>query len=437
MRISSPPPPRSFGVTSSSVTASARKPQTAPALPRSPEQAVAFTRAFNARLNLPPQRLKEKEALLRTSASSFFRAMPALFHDDLRGPWREAAQLLGRPAPQMPVVGDMHIGNLGTLRGPEGKAVWGLNDFDQAAVGSPEVDLTRLATSAVLTAREAGLGSKVQDKAVEALAQAYFGELRRLAQGGDNPGPFLSKKEASGAVQDLISDARDASPKDLLKKYCRTNSQGEPRFQNTDSLRPVSADTRAALQAALGPYEAKLPGSTGVALPLEVLDWAQRLDAGGSSYGLDRYYALVRAKDPKQPPVILEIKELLAPSLPQPPVAADGASVVQRQTQLGADFNPLTGSARVGGRPFLVRELEPEKGALDSKALDEDKEVVSAFAQAGVVLARAHGATREQAQALMQWVGGDEPLATQRLVSFANGYADQTQADWSAFRAAK
>lgn len=417
--------------------ASIQKLQTPSAPPRAPEQAVAFARAFNARLNLPPQRLKEKEALLRTSASSFFRAMPALFHDDLRGPWLGAAQLLGRLAPSLTVVGDMHIGNLGTFRGPEGKAVWGLNDFDQAAVGSPEVDLTRLATSAVLTAREAGLGSKVQDKAVEALAQAYFGELRRLALGGDNPGPLLSKKEADGGVKDVIAEAREASPKDLMKKYCRTNAQGEPRFQDTDSLRPVSADTRAVLQAALGPYEAKLSGADRVALPLKVIDWAQRLDAGGSSYGLERYYALVRAKDPKQPPVLLELKELLAPSLPQPPVPADGVSVVQRQTELGADFNPLTGSTRVGGRPFLVRELEPEKGRLGGKALDEDQEVVSAFAQAGVVLARAHGATRDQAQALVQWVGGDEPLATQRLVTFASGYADQTQADWTAFRAAK
>ncbi|MFY0564681.1 DUF2252 family protein [Archangium lansingense] len=410
---------------------------TAEAARRPPEQAVTFTTAFHERLALPPQRLAEKTALMRESASAFFRMMPALFHEDLRGPWQEASRLLDRPAPRMPVVGDMHIGNLGTVRGPEGNAVWGLNDFDQAAAGSPEVDLTRLAVSAALTAREAGLGPKKQARAVEALAKAYFREVERLAGGGKNPGAFVSKKEAKGEVDDLIAKARDASPEDLLEKYVRKDGRGQLRFQSSDTLRPVSAETRKALRAALGPYEAGLRGADGITRPLEVLDWAQRLDAGGSSYGLERYYALVRAKEPGAPPVMLELKELLAPSLARPPVPADGAHVVKNQAGFGSDFNPLTGATMVNGRAFLVRELEPEKAKLDDKALSNEKELLSAFTQAGVVLARAHGSTQARSASLAKWVGEDSKEATRRLVSFASGYADQVQADWGAFRAVK
>ncbi|MGZ3457484.1 MAG: DUF2252 family protein, partial [Archangium sp.] len=315
--------------------------------PRAPEQAVAFIHAFNARLGLPPQRLEEKEALMRTSASSFFRAMPALFHEDLRGPWRDASRLVDPPAPRLPVVGDMHIGNVGTFRGPEGKAVWGLNDFDQAAPGSPEVDLTRLATSAALTAREAESGPKDETKLVEALGKAYFGELDRLARGGKNPGPFLTRKEADGAVADLIAQAQDTRRKQMLVKYVRLDAKNGPRFLSSDTLRPVPPETRGALKAALEPYEAALRGVDCVALPLEVLDFTQKLDAGGSSYGLARYYALVRAKDPDKAPLLLEMKELLAPSLAQPPLPADGASVVKYQEGFGADCNPLTGSTTV------------------------------------------------------------------------------------------
>lgn len=395
---------------------------------------MAFTHDYNARLELPAKRLEEKAALMQASASAFFRAMPALFHEDLRGPWRDASRLLDRPAPWIPVVGDMHIGNLSTFRGPRDKAVWGLNDFDQAALGSPEVDLTRLATSAVLTKREAELGARDQEKVVEALGKAYFRELERLARGGKNPGPFLGKREAEGKVRDLIAKAQDATPERFLEKYVCLDGKNEPRFQNSDTLLPVPPETRSALETALGHHEADPLGGELVALPSRVLDWARRLDAGGSSYGLARYYALVRARDANELPIILEIKELLAPSLPWPPVPADGASVVKYQEGFGAGCNPLTGAMTVGGRAFLVRELEPEKARLGAKALNSDKELLSAFAQAAVVLARAHANTRAQAEILTNWVGEEAKEATKRLVSFASGYADQVQADWRAFQ---
>jgi hypothetical protein len=108
--------------------------------------------------------------------------------------------------------------------------------------------------------------------------------------------------------------------------------------------------------------------------------------------------------------------------------------VVKYQEGFGADCNPLTGSTTVDGRAFLVRELEPEKARLGAKALNSDREILSAFTQAAVVLARAHASTPAQAAALAKWVGGDAKEATRRLVSFARGYADQTQADWRAWR---
>src|SRR4051812_34249408 len=66
-------------------------------LRRAPEQAVGFVAAFHARLDLPPARQKEKEAMMRQSPTAFFRMMPALFHEDLRGPYAASAKLLDRP----------------------------------------------------------------------------------------------------------------------------------------------------------------------------------------------------------------------------------------------------------------------------------------------------------------------------------------------------
>jgi hypothetical protein len=50
-------------------------------------------------------------------------------------------------APQLLSVGDLHLENFGTWRDADGRLVWGVNDFDEAAVMPYVLDLVRLATS--------------------------------------------------------------------------------------------------------------------------------------------------------------------------------------------------------------------------------------------------------------------------------------------------
>jgi Uncharacterized protein conserved in bacteria (DUF2252) len=51
-------------------------------------------------------------------------------------------------------VGDLHVQNFGTWRDAEGRLVWGVNDFDEAAPCSFMVDLVRTAASAQLAAEQ-------------------------------------------------------------------------------------------------------------------------------------------------------------------------------------------------------------------------------------------------------------------------------------------
>src|SRR5467141_658444 len=53
-------------------------------------------------------------------------------------------------APSVLAVGDIHVENFGTWRDSEGRLVWGVNDFDEAARMPYVLDIVRLATSAVL-----------------------------------------------------------------------------------------------------------------------------------------------------------------------------------------------------------------------------------------------------------------------------------------------
>ena len=56
-------------------------------------------------------------------------------------------------APAILAVGDLHVENFGTWRDAEGRLIWGINDFDEAAVLPYTHDLVRLATSACVAIR--------------------------------------------------------------------------------------------------------------------------------------------------------------------------------------------------------------------------------------------------------------------------------------------
>jgi uncharacterized protein (DUF2252 family) len=69
--------------------------------------------------------------------------------------WRWAETILDvcpefKGAPTVLGVGDLHLENFGTWRDDDGRLVWGVNDFDEAAEMPYTLDLVRLAASAVL-----------------------------------------------------------------------------------------------------------------------------------------------------------------------------------------------------------------------------------------------------------------------------------------------
>jgi uncharacterized protein (DUF2252 family) len=89
--------------------------------------------------------LGKKHKKMRDSAFSFLRATY----------WRWAETILNvcpdlANAPPVLAVGDIHLENFGTWRDQEGRLIWGVNDYDEAAEIPYILDLVRLATSAAL-----------------------------------------------------------------------------------------------------------------------------------------------------------------------------------------------------------------------------------------------------------------------------------------------
>ena len=81
-------------------------------------------------------------------------------------------------------MGDIHLENYGTWRDADGRLVWGVNDFDEAAEMPYALDLVRLATSAIL----AGGSSAKADDIASAIIKGY-------SRGLDAPRPVVLDRD--------------------------------------------------------------------------------------------------------------------------------------------------------------------------------------------------------------------------------------------------
>ncbi|HPG88407.1 MAG TPA: DUF2252 family protein [Hyphomicrobium sp.] len=138
--------------------------------------------------------LAEKDKLLRESPFVFLRGSY----------WRWAETILEicpslADAPPVLAVGDIHLENFGTWRDADGRLVWGVNDFDEAAEMPYVLDLVRLATSVAL-AEDARKG--LLPDACQAILKGYL-------DGIANPGAIVLDRKWQWLRDDVtVADDR-------------------------------------------------------------------------------------------------------------------------------------------------------------------------------------------------------------------------------------
>jgi hypothetical protein len=112
---------------------------------------VESTRAYEAWLRaqlggeVVEKDIEAKHAKMSHGIFPFLRATYWRFAETILDVCPELAD-----APQVLAVGDIHLENYGTWRDDDGRLIWGVNDFDEAAEMPYVLDLVRLGTSAVL-----------------------------------------------------------------------------------------------------------------------------------------------------------------------------------------------------------------------------------------------------------------------------------------------
>jgi hypothetical protein len=112
------------------------------------EATQAYERWLGRQLPLIPADLALKHRCMAADPFGFLRAT---YYRWVRR-WPEICPELAA-APAVLATGDLHVENFGTWRDAEGRLIWGINDFDEAAVLPYTHDLVRLATSVLLATR--------------------------------------------------------------------------------------------------------------------------------------------------------------------------------------------------------------------------------------------------------------------------------------------
>lgn len=215
-------------------------------------------------------------------------------------------------APRVMSVGDLHVENYGTWRDAEGRLVWGVNDFDEAANMPYTLDLVRLATSAGLAAAEGHLNLDLKEACAAVLA-GYTSSLRT----GGRPMVLAEndrwlRKLATGRLRDPIAfwermraltTARGAIPPSVNGLLLQRLPDGVSRVR--------LARRRAGLGSlglerlvAIGEWQGSLLAHEAKALAPSAWEWAHPAHSAGRIHYLDAVAGAVRCPDP-----LVEVRE--------------------------------------------------------------------------------------------------------------------------------
>jgi uncharacterized protein (DUF2252 family) len=175
--------------------------------------------------------LKFKHESMRSDVFTFFRATFYLWAQL----WPQLPASISK-APRVLAVGDAHVENFGTWRDQEGRLVWGVNDFDEAAVLPYTNDLVRLAVSGVLARARGGL----RIAAPELFDALLLGYSAALSHGGS---PFTIEEQNHWLRKLAQGSARE--PKRYWAKFTALNRwRGSVPKRAAELIANVPSDAR-------------------------------------------------------------------------------------------------------------------------------------------------------------------------------------------------
>ena len=389
------------------------------------------------------------EVLLASSAGRLRRLLPIKYARMSVSPFaffRGAVSIMAADLGRLPrtdihvqLCGDAHVRNMGSFAAPDGRFVFDINDFDETICGPWEWDVKRLTASIVLAGREAGLRAPICDAAAAAFLERYHASMAEFSRE-----PILMvarhqirREERAKPISAALRQSQRATPADLLTKLTESDARGGVRFrERRPVLWRVRGDERKAALESLGPYRHSLSPESG-----RLFDLFKPVDVGfkvvgTGSVGMRDYIVLLEGNGPGDP-LFLQIKQELpsayARFLPGSACDHEGRRVAEGQQAIQPLSDLLLGWTSLGGREFVVRQLNDHKGAIAFSKL-RGGGLESLARVAGELLARGHARSADS-RLVYGYCGGGTKIC-KALLAFGIQYADQTEADYARFRAA-
>lgn len=325
-----------------------------------------------------PEMLRRKFALLRADPYAFYRGTCHLFYETL------PRHSVLATAPPVLACGDLHLENFGVYKGDNRLAYFDLSDFDEATLAPFTLDLLRFVGSIHVAAH-----LRLSLRQAEALGELFIDCYRNWIL--DGKARWLERSTAEGMVRDLLGSVIGRTRLQLLKSRTVRTDRGR-RLRLNDRALPIGKHQRAELKAFIERFGA----TQGEQRFYRFLDAARRV-AGKGSLGLERYVLLIEGKGSPRGNYLLDLKGAVPSVLPAVqgapsfrwPTQAQRVVTTQRVAQ--AISPALLHAVTIGGRPFVLKELQPMTDRLALERWDGRIErLESTVASMGAVTAWAH-----------------------------------------------
>jgi uncharacterized protein (DUF2252 family) len=374
--------------------------------------------------------------------------------------YRGAAAVMAADLARMPTTGlkvqacgDCHLLNFGGFATPERSIIFDINDFDETSPAPWEWDVKRLVASIVLAARSNGLSDDQGRDCAVNCARKYREHMREFSR-MDPLRVWYAETTAADFIESLPKNLQKSVQKRIAKAAAHSGSEfdypklagsvgGQIRITDQPPLifHPDiagTADAATVLAELFQAYRKSLPDDRRMLVDrYRLVDVAIKV-VGVGSVGRRCWIALMMSEGNE--PLFLQFKEavksVLEPYAGRSVYGHHGQRVVmgQRLMQPASDIF-LGWTTALNGRHFYVRQLHDAK----IKPLVEtfNAEMLDVYAQAcGWVLARAHAKASEIAATISGYLGSSNDAFEAAMGKFALVYADQTERDHAALKAA-
>ncbi len=372
-----------------------------------------------------PERLALKYEAMRSGAFRFLRGTCHLFYEDF--PRRGTLNA----APRTWISGDLHLENFGAYKGDDRIIYFDINDFDEAAQAPCTWELTRLVTSVILAARDYGVSKRPAAGLCRLFLDAYAGAL------ATGKARRVERLVAEGLVRDLLDVLLVRSRKELLDR--RTERRGARRWLRVGRRAlPASPAQRRQVLAFMKTFarHEPVPGF------YRVLDVARRV-AGTGSLGVERFVILVAGNGSPDENYLIDLKEArpsaLGPYVPfrQPRWRSEAERVVTIQDRMEAVAPALFHAVTMGGRPFILKELQPSE---DRLSLERWSRRIKRLETVMRIMGRATAWSQLRSSGRQGSAIADELVAfagrggwQAEVLKYAQDYAKRVESDWTAF----